>query len=240
MTKYFVTVISIFCLSCASTLAQRRLVQDTLCAIATETCMSDRLPESEIRRFACSVVLTACANGTIPDTSGYMMEVRGGALRGILPGIFRCPTGERCNLASCAANFWNSEFQRIFGEGTPDIALLGPTGWITISEDNLPPHVKGSSQEVDHSNAGLLRGPTLLGYTDYSYADGWIYSAHITLQIGEWRDIDLHHEAGHALFGLRNQQRLLGRSIMSLPPHKGDSLTRSMGFAILEHCIIGR
>jgi hypothetical protein len=169
----------------------------------------------------------------------------GAALHGMLPGVFRCPVGGDCRLAHRAANFWNSEFRRHFGDSFPDVALVGPSGWITISEGDLPPHAKGSEQDLDNTREGLMRGPTLLGVTDYTHVNGLIDSANITLQTGEWRDVDLYHEAAHSLFGLQNRSFVFGNrdlhrdrtNIMNTPPHLGYGLTRADAFAVLEHCV---
>jgi hypothetical protein len=267
MRDYFVTVLAaivwiafalvviLFLGSCAGTIHNQRetqrLISSTVCSVALATCDSGVFPDDNITEMACIVVLAACASGENPDTSESQIDAGdGAALHGMLPGVFRCPEGAECRLAHRAADFWNAEFREQFGENFPDVALVGPSGWITISEDvalvgpsgwitisegDLPPHAKGSEQDLDNSNAGLMRGPTLLGITDYTHVDGLIDKAHITLQRREWRDVDLYHEAGHALFGYKNRR---GRgNIMSTPPHIGYGLVRDDAFSTLEHCV---
>jgi hypothetical protein len=243
LTFVFAIVVVLFLGSCAGTIHNQRetqrLISSTVCSVALATCDSGVFPDDNITEMACIVVLAACASGETPDTSESQIDAGdGAALHGMLPGVFRCPVGADCRLAHRAADSWNAEFREQFGENFPDVALVGPSGWITVSEGDLPPHAKGSEQDLDNSNAGLMRGPTLLGITDYSHVDGLIDRAHITLQRGEWRDVDLYHEAGHALFGFRNRLPSLDRAnIMSTPPYFGYGLVRDDAFSVIEHCV---
>jgi hypothetical protein len=248
LTFVFAIVVVLFLGSCGATLQQRldtqRLARATICATAEAACEPDILPESDLRTFACAVVLAACLSETLPDIEDTNIETESGSLYGRLPGVFRCRPGEDCRLSNQTAEWWNGQFRELFGDDMPDVALVGPSGWITIAEDDLPPHGKGSDADRCNGADGnecLMRSPTLLGWTSYGYIRGLgiIDSANITLQRGEWRDVDMYHEGGHALFGFRNRLPSVSeRNIMSTPPHNGWGLTRSDGFAVLVNCIL--